>query len=435
MNHSKTRKMRKLIFALTILVFTISVSAQRLIDIYKSGTVNLVADTEYAQGNNWDKVFETYYDTIYGAPMGERKSIIIMPDGAITVNHRYRNYYTKFSPEGVFEKEFGITNKEGLRYKKTNAISGIINNNTFFSELDNMGNMICFDFNGNYVKTLKINYMTRQMIPLPNNKIAVVGWVIWKTKFREFVAIVDYETNEQRIIWDHFTDRCENLEHCMPFNYMYKFEKGGAFSFTTMPFSKMTGMSSPPKIACIEEKLVVGIPATGEILVFDLIGNLISNEKIDWATNYISVDEQKEIQQKAIDQYENNKMPVFASQKVTPAELAMAQETLLKQMKADLGEISEPISLPTFSTLIKDSDGNILFFEFPKENDANKFNVWVYENGGSFVCQSSFICDEYELQINPSKMVFHNGYIYGLQHKKNVKGVPLRLVRFKLTMN
>lgn len=427
--------MKKLIFTFSILALTISVSGQKLTDIYKSGTVKLVADNEYAQGNDWNKVFETYYDTIYGAPMGERKSIIIMPDGSITVNHRYRNYYTKFSPEGAFEKEFGITNKEGQRLKKTNAISGIINDNTFYTGLDNMGNMICFDFDGNYVKTLKLDYMTRQMIPLPNNKIAIVGWVIWKTKFREFVALVDYETNEQKIIWDHFTDRCDDMGHCKLFNYTYKFEKAGIFSFTTMPFSKMTGMSSSPKIACIEDKLVVGIPASGEILVFDLMGKQISNKKIDWATNYISVDEQKEIQQKAIDKYENKKIPVRASKKATPAELKKAQETILKQMKADLGNISEPISLPTFSTLIKDSDGNILYFEFPEENDANKFNVWVYENGGSFVCQSSFICDEYELQINPEKMVFHKGYIYGLQHKKGATGVPLRLVRFKLTMN
>jgi len=434
-NHSKTNKMKKSVITFAILVFTISVSAQKLIDIYKSGTVKLVADNEYAQGNNWDKVFETYYDTIYETPMGERKSLIIMPDGSVTVNHRYRNYYTKFSPEGVFENEFGITNKEGKKYKKTNAISGIINDNTFFTELDNMGNMICFNFDGNYVKTLKLDYMTRQMIPLSSNKIAVVGWVLWKTKIREFVAIVDYETNKQNIIWDHFTDRCKDFDHCTLFNYAYKFEKGGAFSFTTMPFSKMTGMSSPPKIACIGEKLVIGIPATGEILVYDLTGNLESKKVIDWATNYISVDEQIEIQQKAIDQYENKDIPVFASQKVTPAEIKLAQETILKQMKEDLGKISEPISLPTFSTLIKDSDGNILFFDFPEENDANKINVWVYENGGSFVCQSSFVCDEYELQINPHKMVFHNGYIYGLQHKKDVDGVPLRLVRFRLANN
>ena len=96
--------MKKLTFTITLLVFALTVSAQKLIDVYKSGTVKLIADTEYAQGNNWDKVFETYYDTIYGAPMGERKSIIVMPDGAVTVNHRYRDYYTKATRQIVADR-------------------------------------------------------------------------------------------------------------------------------------------------------------------------------------------------------------------------------------------------------------------------------------------------------------------------------------------
>jgi hypothetical protein len=51
---------------------------------------------------------------------------------------------------------------------------------------------------------------------------------------------------------------------------------------------------------------------------------------------------------------------------------------------------------------------------------------------GMFIGESTFVCDDYDLEINPSKMVFHNGYIYGLQKLKNATGVPLRLVRFKL---
>jgi hypothetical protein len=174
--------MKKLLFTLLLTVTALSVCAQKLIDVYKKGTVKLVPDNEYAQGNNWDNVFKTYYDTIYSTPMGNRKSLKILPDGSVIVNHTYRNFYSKFTPAGKFEKEFGIINSKGVQYKKINAIEGIINNNTFFTGLDNMGNMICFDFSGNYKKTLKLDYMTRQMIPLPNNKIAVVGWVLWSTK-------------------------------------------------------------------------------------------------------------------------------------------------------------------------------------------------------------------------------------------------------------
>jgi len=424
--------MKKSILIVFLTAIALSGSAQKLIDIYKKGIVKLIPDTEYSQGNNWDNVFKTYYDTLYNSPMGNRKSLIIMPDGSVIVNHRYRNFYTKFSPTGKFEKEFGIMSTKGVQYKKTNAIEGIINNNTFFTGLDNMGNMICFDFNGNYQKTLKLDYMTQQMIPLPNNKIAVVGWVLWTDRIREFVSIVDYETNIEKVIWEYFTDRPEITKERKLFNYTYKFKKGGMVGCTTMPFSKSTGMSSSPMIECVGNKLIVAVPPTGEIINYDFEGKLISKDKIGWPRNYISVEEQKEIQQKAIEKYKNSK-----SEKLwgPSEEQEAALDYMIKEMEIDLNKISEPIPMPTFSTIIKDSDGNLLFFEYPKEENANKFNVWVYENGGKFICQSSFICDEYNLEINPSKMVFSNGYIYGLQLIKKTTGVPLRLVRFKLTSN
>ena len=433
--------MKKLLIICLLIAPALSVSAQKLIDIYKKGTVKLVPDAGYAQGNDWDVVFSTYYDTIYNTPMGNRKSLKIMPDGSVIVNHTYRNFYSKFAPDGRFEKEFGIINSKGVRYKKTNAIEGIINGNTFFTGLDNMGNMTCFDFNGNYRKTLKLDYMTRQMIPLPNNKIAVVGWVIWKDRFRDFVSIVDYETNNEKIIWEYFTQNPRNMGHSKLFNYSYMWKEGGAISITTMPFSKFTGMAASPQISCVENNLIVALPTTGEILIFDTDGNLKTKDKIGWATNYISVEEQKEIQKKAIEKYK--KIGTFnytrwvtpEKNTITPEENKSAYDAILKQMEEDLEKIAEPLPIPIFSTIIKDSDGNLLFFEFPKEGETNKFNVWIYENGGKFVCQSSFSCDDFNLAINPSKMVFYNGYIYSLQLLKQSTGVPLRLVRFKLTAN
>lgn len=416
---------------IALLTISSSVTAQKLMDIYKKGTVRLVPDNTYANGNDWNKVFATYWDTMYKTPMGNRKSLLIMPDGSVVVNHAYRNYYTKFSPTGKFEKEFGVRNSKGVQFKKINHISGYINN-TFYTGLDNMGNMVCFDFNGNYSKTLKLNYMTRQMIPLPNNKIAVVGWVIWATKFRDFVCIVDFNTNEEKMIWEHYTERCDENKQCKLFHYNYFFKERGAFSISTMPFTSTIGLSSPPQIATAGNKLIVALPGEGKILAYDLTGKLLETSTINWATNYVSVEEQKEIHMKYMERFKSLDKPFFASW-VSEEENKLAYQTILKQMEGDLPKIKDPIPIPTFSTILKDSDGNLLFFEFPKEENNNKFNVWIYENGGKFVCQSSFVCDEYNLEINPSKMVFHNGYIYGLQHVKNATGVPLRLVRFKVS--
>ncbi|KOH43551.1 hypothetical protein [Sunxiuqinia dokdonensis] len=423
--------MKQIVLMSLLLVATLCLSAQSLTDLYQKESIKLVPDTEYGAGNNWDQVFETYYDTLYGKPMGNRKSLLVLPDGSVVVNHAYHNYYSKFSPDGKFVKEFKVIKSNGTPFKKTNHIDGIIGGNTFFTGLDNMGNMLCFDFDGNYKKTLKLDYMTKQMIGLPNNKIAVVGWVIWAEKFRDFVAVVDYETNEQNIIWDHFTDRCPIDEHCQLFNYSYAFEERGAIGFSTMPYSRTQGVAAPPKIANIGNKLVVAYPTTGEIRVHDLDGKLVSKDKISWAESYVSVEEQKEIQQKAIDKYKSIRNPTFASW-VSAEENQKAMATILKEMEADLEKIAEPIPIPLFSTMMKDSEDNLLIFEFPKEEKANQFHVWIYDNEGTFVGQSSFVCDDYELEINPSKMVFHDGFIYSLQRLKEASGVPLRLVRFKL---
>ena len=427
----KHKPMKKIASALIIVVFAISVNGQKLLDIYKKGAVRLIPDTEYGKGNDWNKVFKTYFDTIYDTPMGSRKSLVIMPDGSVVVNHRYRNYYSRFSPSGRFEKEFNVTNKKGLPFKELTEIEGVINN-TFFTLPDNTGNMLCFDFSGRYAKTLKLDYMVNQMVPLPNDKIAVVGWVIKKNSFCDFVAIVNFSDNAQKIIWQNNIDKSETDKNDKLFHYTYTFKNGKSISMSTMPYLNWAGLSSPPKIDCVSDKLIVSIPGTGEIFSYTHTGELITKSRINWAPGNISVDEQKEIQQTAIDNYKHKKMQANTGL-ASPDEIKNANSQIIQQMQSDLGRITQPIPLPAFSTIIKDSDGNLLYFEYPKKENANKFNVWIFEKNGSFVCQSSFICEEYELNINPSKMIFRDGYIYGLQILKKASGVPLRLVRFKVS--
>lgn len=422
--------MKKYIIILAITVIHLPLSSQDLMSKYKTGTVKLVPDREYAQDNDWGTVFRSYYDTLHNRPMGMRKSLVLLPDGSLIVNHAYKDYRTKFSPTGKFEKEFSIE-KAGHK-----TVMGVINNNTLFTALDNMGKMTCSDFNGKYKKTLTLNYMAKDIIALDNGKFAVVGWVIWSEKFRTFISIVDYETNKEKVIWEHFEDRetsndGKRLKNRPPFNYSIKLKEGGMISCTTMPYSKQTGTGIPPQITTIKNDLIVAIPNTGEILVYDLEGNLKSKSAINWNNNTISVDEQKAIQQKAIDAY---KSYIEKGDKRVRNNLE-AYNNMISEMEEDLRKIDRPISKPSFSNIIKDSDGNVLFFEIPEEKDENVFHVWVYNQVEQFATKCTFICDDYDLNISSSKMVFKDGYIYGLQTLKEVDGNPLRLVRFKLEAN
>jgi len=424
--------MKKLLVILIFVLVVVSAYSQNLLDIYKSGKVTLVPDTEYAKDVDWDRALESWTDTMVGRWVGDRKSLLVAPDGSAIVSHHFRDFYTVFSPRGDFENELQVKNEQGRTFRSLPHMHGVLDGNIYYSGLDNMGIMLCFDKDGNLKKTLHLDYMARQIIPLPGRKLALVGWVLWSDKVREFVAIVDYETNEENIIWDHFNTRGFGPStHRNMFNYSYKFKEGGMISATTMPFVKALGMSHPPIIANVGDKLIVTIPETGEIRIYDLDGKLLSKQTIDWAKNYVSVEEQKEIQRKAIERYRNIREPRFFEW-ASAQENRAARDYFVQEMEKDLNAINKPIPMPVFSTLIQDSDDNLLFFEFPKEEGANKFNVWVYQDGGQFVAQSSFYVEGYDLEIKNSKMAFHDGYLYALVKKKGAEGVPLRVVRFEL---
>lgn len=424
--------MKKYIILLAFLSMSFVARSQQLKDIYAEKQVQLIPDTEFASGNDWDRVFASYTDMMGSTHIGARKSMVILPDGSIVVSHAYRDYYTLFDANGNFVKEFQVTGKSGKRVKKLKHIAGIIGGETLITIADNMGNMRSFDLDGKMVKTLNANYSSRELIVLNDQKIALVGWAIWKEKFRNFVAIIDYETNQEKIIWDHFTDRADCGEKPGLFNYLLVFEKGGRMTINTMPFTKTTGNSYSPRINTVGNTLIVSVPGSGEIMAYDFNGKQISKEKVSWGADMISIQEQKSIQQKYIGKMKERGGSAFVSARVSEAESQRLYAELIDQLEADLQQISEPIQKPYFSTIIKDSDENLLFFEYPEEIGGNVFNVWVYNNGGEYLGKSSFRCDEYDLSISPGKMVFRDGYLYGLQEKKDTEGIPMRLVRFRL---
>lgn len=424
--------MKKPLSVLILVLIAVSAYSQNLLDIYKSGKVELVPDTEYAKDVDWDRALESWTDNMVGRWVGDRKSLQIAPDGSAIVSHHFRDFYTVFSPEGDFQKELQVTNAQGRVFESLPPMHGVLDGHIYYSGLDNMGQMLCFDKDGKLIKTLHLDYAAKQIIPLPGKKLALVGWVLWQSSVREFVAIVDYETNEEKIIWDNHTPKRFGPDASRDmFYYTYDFKEGGMIGFSTMPFARSLGMSSPPIIANVGDKLIVTIPQTGEIRTYDLDGNFVGQQTIDWTKSSVSVEEQKEIQRKAIQRYRNMQDPDFAAW-VSPEENLAARDHIVREMEKDLEKISRPVTLPAFSTLIKDSDDNLLFFGFPEEEGANHFNVWVYGNGGEFVAQSSFNAEGYDLEIKPSKMVFHDGHIYALIVKNAAQGVPLRLVRFEL---
>lgn len=426
-----------------LLFFFFEGYSQNLVEIYKNGAVKLVPETNYAQGNDWNQVFRSYYDKMYDTYIGKRKYVTVLSDGSVVVSHSYVDYYTLFDKDGNFVREFSISTGKNKKLQK--PIVGALNDKILYTKSDNMGKIHFVDLQGNVKKIVTVKYSVYDILPLPGDRLLVTGFVVGK-KSRDIVSIVDYNTGDQKVIYSYWWEdgrySTSSTGEDVPFFYRKKLENGSEIMVGYHPADAVMPVgvrqsSIRARIAIVKQKIVVAAPSVNQVITYDLNGIELSRMSIPFGKKEVSVEEQKEILRKQIESTKNNTDPTIipnVSMNVESEEYKkVIKPELVKKMEKDMALITEPVTLPVFTTVIKDSEDNLLFFEIPETKGGNKFNVWVYQDGGNFVCQSSFVCDDYDLVINADRMAFHNGYLYSVQDKKGAKGIPMRLVKFRLS--
>lgn len=432
-----------IVFMAAIVFFQAKGYSQTLLDTYKKGAVKLVPETNYAQDNDWNQVFRSYYDKMYDTYIGKRKYVTVLSDGSVVVSHSYTDYYTLFDKDGNFVREFSINTGKNKKLQK--PIAGALNDKVLYTKSDNMGKIHFVDLQGNVKKIVTVKYSVYDILPLPGDRLLVTGFVVGK-KSRDIVSIVDYNTGDQKVIYSYWWEdgryATSSTGEDVPFFYRKKLENGSEIMVGYHPADAVMPIgvrqsSIRARIAIVKQKIVVAAPSVNQIITYDLNGVELSRMNIPFGKKEVSVEEQKEILRKQIESTKNGTDPTIVpnvSMNVESEEYdKVIKPELMKKMEKDMALITEPVTLPVFTTVIKDSEDNLLFFEIPETTGGNKFNVWVYQDGGNFVCQSSFVCDDYDLVINADRMSFHNGYLYSVQDKKGAKGIPMRLVKFRLS--
>jgi hypothetical protein len=432
-----------IVFMAAIVSFQAKGYSQTLLDTYKNGAVKLVPEANYAQDNDWNQVFRSYYDKMYDTYIGKRKYVTVLSDGSVVVSHSYEDYYTLFDKDGNFVREFSIST--GKNKKLTKPIAGVLNDKVLYTKADNLGKIHFVDLQGNIKKIVTIKYSVYDILPLPGNRLLVTGFVVGK-KCRDIVSIVDYNTGDQKVIYSYWWQdgryTASSTGEEVPFFYRKKLENGTEFMIGYHPADAVMpiGLSQSSirvRVAIVKQKIVVAAPSVNQVITYDLNGVELNRMTIPFGKKEVSVEEQKEILRKQIESTKNNTDPTIVPNVSMNVESEVYKKVimpeLVKKMEKDMALITEPVKLPVFTTVIKDSEDNLLFFEIPETKGGNKFNVWVYQDGGEFVCQSSFVCDDYDLVINTDRMAFHNGFLYSVQDKKGAKGIPMRLVKFRLS--
>ena len=358
--------MKKIIFLFLIFCCVSKTQAQTLLDVYKTGTINLEQDTEYAVNTDWDKLFDDRGKIIYGNPVGVMKSIAVSNSSEVFVGNYSKYNIYKFDKSGNFVKEFG---KEGYKegeflYRPT--LRGILDNKYVFAS-DHQGRIQFYDLNGNFYKMVKIDYMPLQIIPLKGNKIAIWGHVAYKGNTKYIVSIKNINTGEEKIVDSYFN----SLINLKPITI--KLKNGELVSF------------SP---SSLKDKTIIE-------RTFD--GNLILGHNTESKLSVFSPNGEK------IKDIELNQSPIKTSEKMKTEFIErvknyLIEKNIYEENKALLNDPNiYPDYFPMFYALKSDPEGNILVFNH-SEDTGNSF--YVYDKTGKFVCETNLKSDLFKLDIN-----------------------------------
>ena len=421
--------------------------AQKLLDIYKKGPVKLVPDKSYGAGNNWESLFNLYYDTV-NILEGEReqyKKIILGQDGSVFMSHKNRYEIWKFGPDGNFNKKFGSKGGKPGQFAMLPEVESIVNGRYILTS-DVNARLNLFDLEGKYFKSLKLDYMTDSFQPLGNGDLLLEGTVMFKSqveggkftvyKWRHIIVNLNIYSGKTNIVYEVMEDA----------DYKYPNTKNKDFLAPVQIATPGNKIYVPhymffrqPVFTLLKDgRFILSARGTGDVKIFSKQGKETSAFKL--AITPLNITE-KDVKER----YENMKQELEDAL-VRMKSVHYANEEAKKQNIDGIQQLQKNSDrykdirnyypqLPYFSNIILDDEGNFLVFEFTYsgEKESNKFNVIAYDNAGKILARTSFICDDYKLNFSANTFIISKGYVYALAELKNSKGMPLRLVRFKMT--
>ena len=379
--------MKKLFLIITILFASYNIDAQK---------INLVKDDSYA-------VNEDFFDALGQAgTLYNVKKLTVFDDGTAMISHTNENRYSLFDEKGKHLKDIEIYYEDGKKKPfNLQPVFGKINN-LYFTGTNSQGIIYFFNDNGLIVNEITVDCSVYNMIALNNNDIAFYGGTSWKTKWRDFAAILDVNTGKYKIMFDYFEDISSKDDDY----YIYA----------------KAHVNKRLEIFKVNDNLIVAIPQKGDLKVYDFAGNKVSEHKLNWKPKILSVEEQKKIQADAIAKYKQE----AANTEFNPDLF----RDFIKRLENGTKHITQPLTLSMFTSAMQGNSDNIIFFEYAEEAGKNSFHTYSVSQNKT-ISQNSFQCSDFDLSITKNKFVIHNGYVYGIQKVRGSED-ELRLARFMM---
>jgi len=404
-----------------------SVVAQDMESIYKSGPVDLIPVEVYGSKNNWNELFNLYYQT-EGLSVNQReenKKIIVAPDGSVFMSHKNRYEIWKFGPDGNFIKSFGSKGGKYSQFQSLPSIQPVVAGKYIFTS-DVNGRLKFFDLEGNYVKSINLDYMPQSFQIMGDGRIRLSATAIWSDSFRNFVADIDFESAEEKILYDFFIDNSPRIDE----NNIDSLLDSQKQHFQLMEVPDGDEVVLLPNGGFVRANRI-----SGKLTSLDSYGSSIFSTDLDIQRVKITEADVLENYNKIKSQLVEEKEAILISKNSDQTQrIVVTLNKMIESIEAYKDIQNYEPYLPYYSNIIVDGEGNMLVFEFTERGDGydNIFNVIAYDSNGATVARTSFRSEEYELNISANTFVITGGYVYAVAKLKNYAGMPLRLVKFRM---
>lgn len=383
--------MKKVMMIILLVLLHISlISAQELIDIYKTGKITIHPESDFGADNNYFKKD--------GKSLERYTNIVLSDNEEIFLLDRKEHQVLKFDKNGKLTKKIDLnTTKSTSVYHHLNELEILDNKYLLIRRYSNIN---IFDLDGNFIKTIKFDYPLYGFVALKNNKIGMKGYVFLKNDvIKIHIAIVDIETEKEQPVIAFFRDF--KKEHI---SFKTKNEGG-------------LGLSSPQRASkvilnrSLEGNLIVGNSKDSEILIYDTDGKQLNKIRLTYSPQKVKQEEKDKVYQsfeKMIKKYN-------------------APDSLLEVIKSPDFYYQY---MPYYYGIKIDSDDNILVFKYTEDKN-HVFRVYqVYSKEGKFICETTLESGEFD-NPNLRLLAFAKGNLYAILRLKE-DGSGIRLVKAKL---
>ena len=361
--------MKKLSFVLIIIMFIPFFIAAELIDIYKRGEITVIPDPEFGTNTNWDILFRDV-----------DQWFVFLPNGNFFRSCSKNNKIYKFNEKGDLIFEFGQYGQGPGDLNSPGDLSILDEKYLVVQEHGLSRRISIFDFDGKFVKLLKINYNANSCISLKNNKIAIVAG--------------SSGPGERKVT----TSKVSNVF----IKNIWTGEEINVASFTQeFMRSKLTpvhyyGRAYISKID--SDKLLVSFTGNPEINIYSLNGEKLFSFKLNL--------ERKEVKKSDIDH--------LLDKTIENEKTNQGKELMRQFIKMNRDKMSFPKSFPYYYKVAVDSEDNILVF-LNNWIDNSEVTFQVYSKDGQYVCTTKMNSGNFE-DVYPT--IFYKNFIYSRLRRK-----------------